>query len=165
MCICAGGAFFVPLFNILLEFSELRAPAPPMWFLVNLYACLQCMPPTRPNLAGLPRTGVKSATALSQAVIAGGAIAGVAVTLHKKHPYDPNATLIDFDLALMLLPVLLLGVSLGKPTSCLPHAPQAHPPQCWHTMSWCVWNTAVPVHLVHGACEEAGRRLCQLAWR
>lgn len=62
-------------------------------------------------------TGVKSATALSQAVIAGGAIAGVAVTLHKRHPHDPNASLIDFDLALMLLPVLLIGVSLGEPAS------------------------------------------------
>ena len=51
--------------------------------------------------------------ALSQAVIAGGAIAGVAVTLHKKHPHDPTRPLIDFDIALMLLPFLLLGVSLG----------------------------------------------------
>ncbi|CAL8469952.1 g9494 [Coccomyxa elongata] len=72
-----GGAFFVPLFNILLQFS------------------------------------VKGATALSQAVIGGGALAGVAVTLHKKHPYDPTKPLIDFDLALMLLPVILLGVSVG----------------------------------------------------
>ena len=51
--------------------------------------------------------------ALSQAVIAGGAIAGVAVTLHKKHPHDPARPLMDFDIALMLLPFLLLGVSLG----------------------------------------------------
>ena len=57
--------------------------------------------------------GVKGAAALSQAVIAGGALAGVGVTLHKKHPYDPNKPLIDFDLALMLLPVILLGVSVG----------------------------------------------------
>ncbi|CAK0779361.1 hypothetical protein CVIRNUC_004754 [Coccomyxa viridis] len=72
-----GGAFFVPLFNILLNFS------------------------------------VKGAMALSQAVIAGGAIAGVAVTLHKNHPHDPARPLMDFDIALMLLPFLLLGVSLG----------------------------------------------------
>ena len=57
--------------------------------------------------------GVKGAMALSQAVIAGGAIAGVAVTLHKKHPHDPARPLMDFDIALMLLPFLLLGVSLG----------------------------------------------------
>ncbi len=57
--------------------------------------------------------GVKGAAALSQAVIAGGALAGVGVTLHKKHPYDPSKPLIDFDLALMLLPVILLGVSVG----------------------------------------------------
>ncbi len=63
-------------------------------------------------------TGVKASTALSQATIAGGGIAGVAVTLHKKHPYDPSRPLIDFDLALMLLPVLLLGVSMGA--HCIP---------------------------------------------
>ena len=57
--------------------------------------------------------GVKGAMALSQAVIAGGAVAGVAVTLHKKHPHDPSRPLMDFDIALMLLPFLLLGVSLG----------------------------------------------------
>lgn len=57
--------------------------------------------------------GVKGAMALSQAVIAGGAVAGVAVTLHKKHPHDPGRPLMDFDIALMLLPFLLLGVSLG----------------------------------------------------
>ncbi|CAL5218926.1 g672 [Coccomyxa viridis] len=72
-----GGAFFVPLFNILLNFS------------------------------------LKGSMALSQAVIAGGAIAGVAVTLHKKHPHDPARPLMDFDIALMLLPFLLLGVSFG----------------------------------------------------
>ena len=56
---------------------------------------------------------MKGATALSQAVIGGGALAGVAVSLHKRHPYDPTKPLIDFDLALMLLPVILLGVSVG----------------------------------------------------
>ena len=57
--------------------------------------------------------GVKGAIALSQAVIAGGAIAGVAVTLHRKHPHDPSKPLMDFDIALMLLPFQLLGVSIG----------------------------------------------------
>lgn len=57
--------------------------------------------------------------ALSQAVIAGGALAGVALTLHKKHPYDPSKPLIDFDLALLLLPVVLLGVSVGALALCL----------------------------------------------
>ena len=57
--------------------------------------------------------GVKGAIALSQAVIAGGAVAGVAVTLHRKHPHDPSKPLMDFDIALMLLPFQLLGVSVG----------------------------------------------------
>lgn len=65
----------------------------------------------RANAAVLP--GVKGAIALSQAVIAGGAVAGVAVTLHRKHPHDPSKPLMDFDIALMLLPFQLLGVSIG----------------------------------------------------
>lgn len=72
-----GGAFFVPLFNVLLQFS------------------------------------VKGATALSQASITGGAMSGVACLLLRRHPLDESKTLIDFDLALMLTPVLLLGVSVG----------------------------------------------------
>lgn len=81
-----------------------------------MHACLMIhnqshwTPSTETNYGG---TGVKGATALSQAVIGGGALAGVAVTLHKRHPYDPTRPLIDFDLALMLLPVILLGVSVG----------------------------------------------------
>ena len=61
----------------------------------------------------LAHAGLKGSMALSQAVIAGGAVAGVAVTLHKKHPHDPARPLMDFDIALMLLPFLLLGVSFG----------------------------------------------------
>lgn len=71
--------------------------------------------------------GVKGATALSQASITGGAMSGVACLLLRRHPLDESKTLIDFDLALMLTPVLLLGVSVGKhtettrgmPTSCV----------------------------------------------
>lgn len=61
----------------------------------------------RKKRAVLP--GLKGAIALSQAVIAGGAVAGVAVTLHQKHPHDPSKPLMDFDIALMLLPSQLLG--------------------------------------------------------
>ena len=57
--------------------------------------------------------GLKGAIALSQAVIAGGAVAGVAVTLRRTHPSDPSKPLMDFDIALMLLPFQLLGVSIG----------------------------------------------------
>ena len=57
--------------------------------------------------------GLKGSIALSQAVIAGGAVAGVAVTLRRTHPSDPSKPLMDFDIALMLLPFQLLGVSIG----------------------------------------------------
>ncbi|KAK9808079.1 hypothetical protein WJX73_003368 [Symbiochloris irregularis] len=72
-----GGAFFVPLFSVLLQFT------------------------------------VKGATALSQASITGGALSGVACLLLRRHPLNPSKHLIDFDLALMLTPMLLLGVSMG----------------------------------------------------
>ncbi len=57
--------------------------------------------------------GLKGSIALSQAVVAGGATSGVAIALHEKHPHDPSKPLIDFDIALMLLPLQLLGLALG----------------------------------------------------
>jgi hypothetical protein len=78
-----GGAFFVPLFNVLLGFS------------------------------------MKASTALSQAVITGGAFSSVAYYLAKRNPTDPSKPLIDFSIALMLTPVLLLGVSAGLSSSAL----------------------------------------------
>ena len=65
------------------------------------------------RLARAVSPGLKGAIALSQAVIAGGAVAGVAVTLRRTHPSDPSQPLMDFDIALMLLPFQLLGVSIG----------------------------------------------------
>jgi len=72
-----GGAFFVPLGEVLLGFS------------------------------------LKGATALSQAIITGGAMASVVLALPGRHPSDPGKPLIDYGTALMLTPVLLLGVSIG----------------------------------------------------
>ena len=40
-------------------------------------------------------------------------MAGVAVTLRRAHPSDPSKPLMDFDIALMLLPFQLLGVAIG----------------------------------------------------
>ena len=65
------------------------------------------------DMLALCRPGLKGAIALSQAVIAGGAVAGVSVTLRRAHPSDPSKPLMDFDIALMLLPFQLLGVSIG----------------------------------------------------
>ncbi|KAL3132428.1 hypothetical protein ABBQ32_008986 [Trebouxia sp. C0010 RCD-2024] len=76
-CGVGGGAFFVPMFNILLGFS------------------------------------LKGSTALSQAVVTGGALAGFMYSSSKRHPDDQKQSLIDFDLALILTPMLLLGVTAG----------------------------------------------------
>ena len=50
---------------------------------------------------------------LSQAAIAGGALSGAAFALFRGHPEDTRMPLLDFRMALVLMPVLLLGTSLG----------------------------------------------------
>ena len=57
--------------------------------------------------------GIKGATALSQATIAGGAIAGVSLSLRRRSPVDPTQPILNLPLALIFTPVLLLGVSIG----------------------------------------------------
>ncbi|KAK9846325.1 hypothetical protein WJX81_001511 [Elliptochloris bilobata] len=71
-----GGAFFVPLFQVVLGLT------------------------------------IKEATVLSQAAIAGGALSGSLFSLFRGHPDDARA-LLDFRMALVLMPVLLLGTSVG----------------------------------------------------
>ena len=56
---------------------------------------------------------VKEATALSQAVITGGALGSVSYCISRSHPRDSQRPLIDFDLALVLTPSLLWGVNAG----------------------------------------------------
>lgn len=56
---------------------------------------------------------IKAASALSQAAIAAGAAGSVACSMTRRHPEHPATPLIAFDLALALLPLLLLGVSCG----------------------------------------------------
>ena len=56
---------------------------------------------------------VKMSTALSQAVITGGAVGSAAYALSRRHPLHPRRPLVDFELTLLLTPVLLLGVSAG----------------------------------------------------
>lgn len=77
-------------------------------------------------------------------MIAGGAIAGVAVTLQKRHPYDPSRPLIDFDLALMLLPVVLLGVSMGAALPLFPYDAGDTRDAMWGSHpSWVAEDTAL----------------------
>lgn len=58
--------------------------------------------------------GLKGSTALSQAVVTGGACAGFMYSSCKRHPDDHEQSLVDFDLALILTPMLLLGITAGE---------------------------------------------------
>lgn len=62
----------------------------------------------------MPHAGLKGSTALSQAVVTGGAWAGFMYSSCKRHPDDHEQSLVDFDLALILTPMLLLGITAGK---------------------------------------------------
>lgn len=59
---------------------------------------------------------IKEATVLSQAAIAGGALSGALFALFRGHPEDARAPLLDFRMATVLLPVLLLGTNVGAHT-------------------------------------------------
>jgi len=55
----------------------------------------------------------KSAAALSNFMILGGSIANVGWNFIQEHPHHPGHPLVDFDVALLLQPNMLLGISLG----------------------------------------------------
>jgi hypothetical protein len=57
--------------------------------------------------------GLKSSTGLSQAAIVGGSLTGVLVNLARRHPWEASRPLVDMDVALVLTPALLCGVSSG----------------------------------------------------
>jgi uncharacterized membrane protein YfcA len=46
-------------------------------------------------------------------MLAGASSASLAFNLFRSHPWDPCRPLVDLDLALLLAPASLLGVSLG----------------------------------------------------
>lgn len=55
----------------------------------------------------------KSAAALSNFMIFGGSLANVGWNLQQEHPFLAGQPLIDFDVALLLQPNMLLGISIG----------------------------------------------------
>lgn len=55
----------------------------------------------------------KSAAALSNFMILGGALANVGWNIQQEHPFLRGHPLIDFDVALLLQPNMLLGISIG----------------------------------------------------
>ena len=80
-----------------------------------LMLCLTCAAHSLPfGVHSLSFAGLKGSTALSQAVVTGGALAGFIYSSSKRHPDDHEHSLIDFDLALILTPMLLLGITAGK---------------------------------------------------
>eukprot|EP00887_Chlorella_sp_A99_P003711 scaffold7.g3711.t1 len=56
---------------------------------------------------------IKDATALSQAAITGGALGAVLCSYGQRHPSDGRRPLIDYELALITTPTLLLGCTSG----------------------------------------------------
>lgn len=57
--------------------------------------------------------GIKGATATSQVAVAAGALAAVAARWGRRHPADPGRPVVDWQMASVLQPPLLLGVSAG----------------------------------------------------
>lgn len=55
----------------------------------------------------------KSAAALSNFMILGGSMATVGWNIQQEHPHHPGHPLVDFDVALLLQPNILLGISIG----------------------------------------------------
>jgi uncharacterized membrane protein YfcA len=56
---------------------------------------------------------VKASTAMSQPLVAGGSVGATLFSITMHHPKDRGKPLIDYDLATVLLPALMLGVSFG----------------------------------------------------
>jgi uncharacterized membrane protein YfcA len=57
--------------------------------------------------------GLKEATVLSQCTIAAVSAASIIFNLPKRHPQNPDQTLIAYEVLLTMTPALLLGVALG----------------------------------------------------
>lgn len=57
--------------------------------------------------------GIKGATATSQVAVAAGSLAAVAARWGRRHPADPGRPVVDWQMAAVLQPPLLLGVSAG----------------------------------------------------
>ena len=87
----------------------------------------------------------------------GAGLSGVGFLLTQQHPLDPTLQLINFDIALVLAPFLLLGVGLGtSPLVLLPRPPSYEAPSvlcqvmvrvpAWHTPSSSLASLASSKH-------------------
>jgi hypothetical protein len=66
-----------------------------------------------PNRTAAPQNAPPPLPPRAQAAIAGGSFVSMLFNLMMRHPWDPGRPLVDLDLALVLTPALLLGVSIG----------------------------------------------------
>lgn len=67
-----------------------------------------------PLLMGLLSFDARTATALSQSMLTGGALAALVYNVGQAHPRTPSLPLVDFDLACLLAPALVAGAQLGS---------------------------------------------------
>lgn len=66
-----------------------------------------------PLFTALLQFSVKSAAALSQSCVAGGCIGGTLYSFMQRHPHDKERPVMDYNLALVLMPALVQGISFG----------------------------------------------------
>jgi len=66
-----------------------------------------------PLFTALLQFDVKSAAALSQSCVAGGCIGGTLYSFMQRHPHDQERPVMDYNLALVLMPALVQGISFG----------------------------------------------------
>ncbi|KAL2630501.1 hypothetical protein R1flu_015187 [Riccia fluitans] len=55
----------------------------------------------------------KISTALSKSMVMGAAVAATLFNLNEKHPHDDRLPVLDYSMALLFQPLLLLGISIG----------------------------------------------------
>ena len=70
----------------------------------------------------LALAGVPAAVALSQATMCAAAFSGAVASGFSSHPDDPKKPIVDYDLALILSPGMLMGSSIGASHASLPLA-------------------------------------------
>ena len=98
---------------------------------------------------------LKLCTGLSHSVVATGAIGSCIYGLLQRSPADNSKTLLNFDIALTLIPAMLFGVSfVSDNLACLRHCSQ-HPAVC----------TNQAHRTVTGSTHSSDRLLCWLRCR
>ena len=81
---------------------------------------------------------LKLCTGLSHSIVAVGAIGSVLYGLVQPSPVDAKTTLLNFDIALTLIPAMLFGVSFGASALRVLQPPPPPPPRPPHVRHACV---------------------------